>query len=109
MKTTVVTSKNTARPTTTHTFRAAVKLPHGAIIRSVGFCFFDDSPTKNATAWPYRDERGSSEVEMATAATNSSDDGYLVRYDNSIIDSTVDNVDSGLLGPARHPVFQRRR
>ena len=100
--------KNTTEAFDHSHFRAAVKLPHGAIIRSVGFCFFDDSPTKNATAWLYRDERGSSEVEMATATTTFST-GYMMLLDSSIVDSTVDNVELGLLGRARRPVFQRRR
>ena len=74
-------------------FHAAVSLPHGATVRQVGFCFFDDSPSKNVTASLNRDERDHAAVEMASVTTTT-DDGYRILYDNSIVDATVDNVNS---------------
>jgi hypothetical protein len=78
---------------TTHRYYAAVLLPDQATVTSVAFHFYDDSPTKNASAALYMKAMFETPEVMASGATTSNS-GYVQAIDTSIDYPVIDNSDS---------------
>ena len=77
----------------THRYYAAVLLPDQATVTSVAFHFYDDSPTKNASATLYKKPMFETPQVMASGTTTSNS-GNVQAVDTTIDHPIIDNSDA---------------